>query len=196
MSKKPSTDHSAASKTASRDPIWSVRVAAAEIPENGLQMDIAPDAVVREALAKSAGLMALPRLEASFDLTPQGSDGLHVAGRVSASIVQSCVVTLDPLESEIAEEIDLLFMPPVGAAKEEDVSAQAGREVEIRDEPEVLDDGAVDLGELAIEFFLLGIDPYPRKPGVLFETPQDDDPSARPFAALAALKARIKDKDE
>ena len=196
MSKKPSTGQGETSKTASRDPIWSVRVAAAEIPENGLHKDIVPDAVIREALAKSAGLMALPRLEASFDLTPQGSEGLHVAGRVSASIVQNCVVTLDPVESEIGEEIDLLFMPPVGAAKEEDVSAQAGREVEIRDEPELLRDGGVDLGELAIEFFLLGIDPYPRKPGVLFETPQDDDPSARPFVALAVLKASIKDNDE
>ena len=50
-------------------------------------------------------------------------------------------------------------------------------------------DGAVDLGAIATEFLLLGIDPYPRKPGAVFDAPvAEDDPSSHPFAALAALK--------
>ena len=56
------------------------------------------------------------------------------------------------------------------------------------DGPEPLIGGAVDLGAIAIEFLILGIDPYPRKPGAVFEaSPAGDDP-AKPFAALAALK--------
>ena len=46
----------------------------------------------------------------------------------------------------------------------------------------------VDLGAVATEFLLLGIDPYPRKPGAVFDAPPAGDPSSHPFAALAALK--------
>jgi hypothetical protein len=56
--------------------------------------------------------------------------------------------------------------------------------------------GAVDLGALATEFLLLGIDPYPRKPGVAFAPPADTPgPSGHPFEALAALKKSSKVKE-
>ena len=45
------------------------------------------------------------------------------------------------------------------------------RDVAADDPPEVLHDGAVDLGAVATEFLLLGIDPYPRKPGAVFDAP-------------------------
>jgi hypothetical protein len=50
----------------------------------------------------------------------------------------------------------------------------------------------VDLGALATEFLLLGLDPYPRKPGAVFEPPRDNRPEPGPFAGLAGL---IKDRD-
>jgi hypothetical protein len=51
-------------------------------------------------------------------------------------------------------------------------------------------DGTVDLGGLAVEFLLLGIDPYPRKPGVVFEATSIGEASSHPFAALAKLKEK------
>ena len=60
--------------------------------------------------------------------------------------------------------------------------------VEAGDPPEVIRNGSVDLAAVATEFLLLGIDPYPRKPGVVFDPPVREDPSSNPFAALAALK--------
>jgi len=47
---------------------------------------------------------------------------------------------------------------------------------------------AVDLGAIATEFLILGLDPYPRKPDVVFETPPAGDEPAHLFAALAGLK--------
>ena len=63
-----------------------------------------------------------------------------------------------------------------------------GLAVMIADAPEALIDGTIDLGELATEFLILGIDPYPRKVGSVFEAPMPGEDSARPFAALSALK--------
>ena len=48
----------------------------------------------------------------------------------------------------------------------------------------------IDLGRLATDALLLGVDPYPRKPGAVFDLPVTaDDPEDHPFAALKALKA-------
>lgn len=166
--------------------LWSVPVAAAHIPETGQRRELVADEPVREAIAKAAGIVALPRLEASFDLMRVGSEGLRVTGRVSATIVQSCVVTLEPIESEVDEAIDLVFTPDASDAAA--AEAEGLQAIEAGDPPEPLRDGAADLGAVATEFLLLGMDPYPRKPGAAFDAPAADDPSHRPFAALAALK--------
>ena len=132
----------------------------------------------------------MPRLHAVFDLTPYGNDGLQVVGRVTASVEQACVVTLEPLTNEIDESVELLFTPPrelPKAAGPEDDSAEAAGSPAV-DAPEELNDGAVDLAALTVEFLILGIDPYPRKPGAVFEAGGTADPGPHPFAALAALK--------
>src|SRR4029450_6299442 len=130
------------------------------------------------------GLTALPRLEASFDVMPHGRGGLHVVGQVSATVGQTCVVTLEPLQNEIDESFDLVFTHA-------DTPSRAGgadAEIPTADAPERLMGGPVDLGEIATEFLILGLDPYPRKPDAIFRSPAGDEDSAHPFAALAALK--------
>ena len=166
------------------EPPWSFPVAAADIPETGRHIDIVADDRTRAAIAEAADLAALPRLEAGFDLMRYGADGLRVVGRVQAAVVQNCVVTLEPIESVVDEAIDLLFWPEAATAPDV-VELEA---VEADDPPETLQNGMVDLGAVATEFLLLGIDPYPRKPGAVFEAPPAGDPASSPFAALAALK--------
>ncbi len=153
-----------------------------DIPETGIHTEMEAPEPVRADLAKLAGLRELPRLSAVFDLTPRGS-GVHVAGQVSAHLGQTCVVSLEPIESDLTELIDLVFAPAA--------QAQAN-DLKLDDEPpEMLVDGKIDLGAIATEFLLLGIDPYPRKKGAEFAPVNADDASARPFAALEALKKRL-----
>jgi hypothetical protein len=163
------------------------------VPETGRHFDLSADTQTRAAIAKLAGLRSLPRLEARFDLTRRGQAGLRVAGRVSARVGQTCVVTLEPIDNDIEEDIDLVFAP-AAAPSLADVADPAVAEA-AHDKPEALVDGAVDLGAVAVEFLLLGIDPYPRKPGAVFEAPPAGDDSARPFAALAALKKGQRQRD-
>jgi hypothetical protein len=130
-------------------------------------------------------LRELPRLQADFDVTRQGAGGLRVTGRVSATVGQNCVVTLEPLANEVDEQVDLLFMPlPADAAGSNGGTDDSEADVKW-DDPEPLIDGVVDLGALATEFLVLGIDPYPRKPGAVFESPHDSRAEEGPFAALA-----------
>jgi hypothetical protein len=105
------------------------------------------------------------------------------------------VVTLEPLQNQVEEQFDLVFAPaPDGeaGAQTRRVRAQAAAEgsafMSADDPPEVLQDGIVDVGALVTEFLILGIDPYPRKPGAQFDSAPAGDPGPHPFAALAALK--------
>jgi hypothetical protein len=57
--------------------------------------------------------------------------------------------------------------------------------------PEPLIGGIVNLGALATEFLVLGIDPYPRKADVEFAPVTVGEEGPKPFAALGALKKRL-----
>jgi uncharacterized metal-binding protein YceD (DUF177 family) len=159
---------------------WSVPVALDDIAEIGQHFDLVAEGTTRAAVARTAGLRELPRLEASFDVTRHGAGGLHVAGKVSATVGQTCVVTLEPLVNDLEEAVDLIFLPGAGGAEQP--------KAEVRDGPEPLVDGKVDLGAIATEFLMLGLDPYPRRPDAVFQPPPDEEPDPGPFAALATLK--------
>ena len=165
---------------------WNVALALSDVPETGRRIALVADAPVRAALAKLAGLRDLPRLEAAFDVSLHGHGGLRVCGHVRATVGQTCVVTLDPVENELDEPVDVTFTPAAAAV----AAAHGGTGVESADDkaPEPLVDGVIDLGAIATEFLLLGIDPYPRKPGAVFQAPPTGPVTAHPFAALAALK--------
>ena len=163
---------------------WQVPVALDDVAEEGQRFDLAADADTRAGVARIAGLRDLPRLEAVFDVTRHGRRGPRVAGRVSATVGQSCVVTLEPLANEVNEDVDLVFLPAAAVTADD----QAGTREPSLGEAEPLRGGSIDLGALATEFLILGLDPYPRKPGAIFQPPAEAEPDEGPFAALAALK--------
>lgn len=181
------------SMTDKADP-WRVPVTVAQIPETGLHRDIEADPAIRGALAGVAGLREILSATASFDLTPKTGGRVHVGGHVRARIGQTCVVTLDPIENDIDEEIDLVFAPPEQIPQLADLVDEAAEsDEEIPDPPEPIVNGIIDIGRLATDALLLSIDPYPRKPGAVFEPPIiADDPEDHPFAALKALQLQAK----
>ena len=109
------------------------------------------------------------------------------SGRVRATVRQTCVVTLEPVVNEIDEAVDVDFVPPRAAAAKADAADEIDLEASGPDEPEPLTGNAVDLGLLATEFLLLGVDPYPRKPGVAFEAPKPGDPAGAPVRGARRL---------
>jgi hypothetical protein len=182
-------------KTDERDPDrggpWRAYVTVAQIPERGLHRQIEADQTTRAAMADAAGLRDLSSAHASFDLTPRSGGRVHVRGRVQARVGQTCVVTLEPLENEIDEEVDLIFAPAEQIPELAEPSDEDGTASEMAETPEPIENGIIDLGRLAADMLYLGIDPYPRKPGAVFE-PQVAvaDPEDHPFAELKALQAQ------
>ena len=165
---------------------WSVPFEVRDIPPTGRRIELTADAATRQAVAKATGLLALPRLEAVFDVMPIAGGSVHVSGQVSATVEQQCVVTLEPMQGQVEEPLDLVFRTP---DHREPGATEVVATVDAVDPPEDLIGGSIDLGAVALEFLLLGIDPYPRTPDAAFERPAEAaDPAAHPFAALAVLK--------
>jgi len=168
---------------------WSAAIRLDEIGETRRHVEFEASEVTRAALAKPAGVDEVERAVAIFELTRRGRDGLRVNGAVRARVRQTCVVTLEPVVNEIDEAVDVEFVPATHVA-----AADTEAEViltQSADEREPLVGGTVDLGALATEFLILGVDPFPRKPGATFEAPQAPaDEAGHAFAALAALREK------
>jgi uncharacterized metal-binding protein YceD (DUF177 family) len=160
---------------------WHVPVRLEDVPETGLHFDLVANEDIRAGLAALAGVLDVPRLEAAIDLFRHGN-GLRVTGRVIATVGQTCVVTLERMENQVDEFIDVVFAPSTGGLADQNVALEAD------EPPEALSDGTADIGALAAEFLLLGIDPYPRQPGAEFAPLGEENAAATPFAALAKLK--------
>jgi uncharacterized metal-binding protein YceD (DUF177 family) len=169
---------------------WSVPVRISEVPQEGRSYRLEPDERIRAAIATAVGLAAVPRLQADFTLSRNGRDGLRVSGQVTASVGQTCVVSLEPMESEVSEPIELAFTAE-GERTPRSLAVDVSAGLDAADPPEPLENGSVDLGRIAVEFLVLGIDPYPRKPDARFQAPAnvlEEDAAAHPFAALQSLK--------
>jgi hypothetical protein len=184
------------STTDKADP-WSVPVTVAQVPDTGLHRDIEAGPAARTAMAELAGLREILSANASLDVTPTGGGRFHVVGRVRARVGQTCVVTLDPIENDIDEPIDLIFAPSEQIPQLADlVDDGAEGDTEIPDPPEPIENGLIDLGRLATDALFLGLDPYPRRPDAVFELPVvAEDPEDHPFAALKALRLDAKPTD-
>ena len=114
----------------------------------------------RKALAARFGLLALGRLEAAADVRRLQGGGARARVEFEADVVQSCVVTLDPVESRIAEAFELDFLPPGESTGDMEAAETAGG----GEPPGAVAGGAFDLGAIIAEYVALAIEPYPRRP--------------------------------
>jgi len=171
-------------------PPWSVPVPVTEIPDTGLFQAIEAKPDVRKAMAELGSLPDIAAVKAELKLLPVKGGTVHVTGRVTGKVTQICVVTLDPFDNDVDEDVDVVFAPPSQIRELADSADDDGESDDDRpDPPEPIDNGVIDLGKLATDALFLGLDPYPRKPDAVFQD-QVEAPSAdeHPFAALRALK--------
>ncbi|MCK1359845.1 DUF177 domain-containing protein [Bradyrhizobium sp. 199] len=176
----------------SRPDPWRSPVIVAQIPDTGLHRKLEASAAERQAIAEVGGLREVLSAQADFDVVPKSGGRVQVTGYIRARIGQTCVVTLDPIESEIEEQVDLVFAPEAEVRKMADL-IEEGRDDE--EPPDVIDplepiiNGIIDLGRIATDALFLAVDPYPRKEGAVFEHEiTAPDPEDHPFAALKALQ--------
>ncbi len=154
------------------------------LPAKGRTVTIEADAQQRDRLARLHGLLSVERFVAELLARPWKGDGVRVTGHVEADITQTCIVSLEPLESRVHESVEAIFVPEGSRlARMESEGGEIVVEAESADLPEPFVGDRIDVGALAEEFFSLGIDPFPRKPGAVL-TPANKEEDERPAGPL------------
>lgn len=172
-------------------PEFSRPVAVARLPDGGPLLGEASAEECR-ALAQRYRTPAVRALRYTAQATPWGPGGWRVAGVVDAALTQTCVVTLEPVDTAFSEPFERFFAP---ASRLDDAMALLGPDAD--EEVMALGD-AIDVGEIAAEAAALAMDPYPRRPDAAFEGAVSGPPgvaaltdeAARPFASLATLATK------
>ncbi|WP_020178284.1 DUF177 domain-containing protein [Methylopila sp. M107] len=168
------------------DAVLSRPLIVATVPPAGVSIEVVADKAERAALAAENDVLSIERLVARLEVRPVGRGSLSVTGALEALATRQCVVTLEPFVEAVAEEVDVRFAPEDGGDEPSGDDAPEDR----------IAGGMVDLGSVAAEFFVLGLDPYPRKPGATFDAAAGAaDESGSPFAALRGLKPRSGEPD-
>lgn len=162
-----------------------------EIAQNqpDLAFTLHPKADECAAIARFAQLHAVHDFEIRYAINLRPPGLIAVTGSFTAQIEPICVVSLEPFAQSLEGDIDVAFAPPALAEKLSKEALAQG--IEDFEPPDELTDGGIDLGMLAVEFLILALDPYPRKPGAVFAGAAGEDADPSPFAALAALKPRL-----
>jgi uncharacterized metal-binding protein YceD (DUF177 family) len=165
------------------------KVRVVDLSPSGTTVRLAPDAEQCAALARYVGVLDVSDLLLEATLVPR-RDGAVVTGRLKATVRVMSVVSLEPFDDQVDETFEVEFAPPEEVAAFEAAEEEEAEGAVVREPPDSLVDGAVDLGVLATEFLSLGIDPYPRRPGEVFGVHQEGPTDESPFAALAQLKGK------
>lgn len=160
----------------------------------GVEVEVCLDEAERANLARELGLLSVEKAAGSFRIrSGPGGSGMRVSGRVLADIRQECVVSFEPVAQSVDEKVDIEYRPARRGSSRADTAAES-IDVEVdpdeRRELERYSEGGIDLAQLIREFILVGLDPYPRAPGVDFTQTHADEPETRrsPFEALASLR--------
>ncbi len=158
---------------------------------------VEPDAEDRAEIARRLDITAIRKLRFEGELHPEGKRDWRLVGHLGATVVQPCVVTLDPVTTRIDEEVRRAYLahPP---------EPEGGDEVEMPedDTAEALPE-TLDLWGVMEEALALALPAFPRAEGAalgeaVFAEPgkaamTDDD--AKPFAGLKSLRDKLEKGD-
>ena len=178
-------------------PVLSRPLRLADLPQrNATPVRLVPDEGELEALADRLDLDGLRKVKMEGTLRPEGADWLLEA-MLGATMVQPCRVTTDPVTTRVDEVIRRRYTADPPAPEGDETAMPEDDTVEPL--PAVLDVGAV-----LEEALSLAVPAYPRAAGAeeidLAAAPPGaaplDDDAVRPFAGLAALRARMDGADE
>lgn len=180
-------------------PEFSHPVVVAGLSDGETALDLTARPTECSALAARYGVDAVRFLKASMTLKPLPGGDVRVQGGFEAGLVQRCVVTLEPVETEVAGTFSTVFSAhPIDAADGHEIEFDA----EAPDPADTVIDGVIDVGEVVAELVALEIDPFPRADGVSFEMPKglenqedEDNIAPNPFAKLANLKEKLERGD-
>lgn len=181
----------ASAQTGGHPPSHVIRVADLN-PGSGRSFEIEPDADWRAAITAELDLTGLRKLRFTGRIVAEGKADWRLEGHLGATVVQDCVVTLEPVTTRIEEEVVRRYLT--------DLPEPEAGEVEMPEDDSIEPlPREIDLGVVMIEALSLALPPFPRKPDAELGEVVVTEPGAKPlrdadlkpFAGLASLRDKL-----
>ena len=169
------------------EPEFTFIVHPSELEDVEISYKLTAESHERVALSKRFGLRAIETFNLILKMKPlRQENAIRLRGKLYATVIQSCIVSLVPIKNTIEEEFEVIFR---------DENQLDSASVEDADEVEPYFGDTIDLGEVAAGEFALAIDQYPRAPGISDDVLEpylhkEDDLENKPLGGLAALKRK------
>lgn len=162
-------------------------------PDRPAPFHLEPGPEARDALARQLGVQKMRKLRFAGALHPAGKRDWALRAELGATVVQACVVTLDPVTTRIDEPVQrtyLAHLPDLPEAEEVETPEDDG----IEELP-----AEIDLDAVMLEALALALPAYPRSPEAEALDIEAAPPGAapldadqeKPFAGLAGLRAKM-----
>lgn len=158
---------------------------------------IDPESSARNTLAEELGITSIKKLRFEGVVEPSGKNDWKLTGQLGATVVQPCIVSLEPVTTRIDEQVDRLYL--ANAPDDPD-----GEEIEIPEDDTIEPlPATIDFADLMAEALALALPQYPKVEGAEVESTTFTEPGAtamsdddaKPFAGLAGLKAKLEGGD-
>ncbi|EJF77555.1 YceD family protein [Bartonella birtlesii] len=164
------------------------------LPAKGIRVHICTNKQECVNLAKNHALVEVKSCEGKFHIFPWKKRGVRIKGLLQARIIQLCVITLEPLENVLRENIEVVFVPEGSDLLKPKIledTRELFLDAEGLDTPEVFYGDKIDIGAIMEEFFELSINHYPRKEGsemLIIEDGEKIGQKLSPFSVLKSWK--------
>ncbi|MEM7521832.1 MAG: DUF177 domain-containing protein [Pseudomonadota bacterium] len=154
--------------------------------------ELRPDEAARTEMAAALDLLGLRKLAFAGEIKAWGATDWVLTARLGATVVQPCVVTLEPVTTRIDKTVTRRFIHDYATPEEPEAEMPEDETIEAL--------GAwIDPALIMAEALALALPDYPRAEGAelgaaVFTQPGSDamtDADARPFASLADFKAKL-----
>ena len=159
-------------------------VAVVRLNQGPLTVDIEATPAECLSVARRFGVVELKHLRASVAMTRDAVQGdVVLNGGIDATVVQLCVVTLEPFTARLVNGAPVIDNEADAADVECDVD---GEDIEpLRSE-------VIDVGETVAQYLGLALEAHPRAPGAAISRDplvDADQEASGPFAALSFLRS-------
>lgn len=186
-------------KAAQNTPVYQHVLRVADLSTSApTSFELIPTDADCKAIAADLGLPALRKVRFKGTVSARGKTDWQLKAQLGATVVQDCVVTLDPVTTRIEEPVSRRWVRDLP-------ELEAGDEVEMPEDESLEELGSeIDLGQVMTESLALALPLFPRAEGAELDqtnfagpgiTPMRDE-DARPFAGLSALRDQLAGKSD
>ncbi|MBE9476477.1 MAG: DUF177 domain-containing protein [Proteobacteria bacterium] len=170
-----------------------------DVPKSkGISFDVNFSGTELIAIADVLSAITVKKMRIQGKISPSGKKDWVLQAKVGATVVQTCVITLNPVQTRVDTPVTRKYVTDYVVNPDESVTEMTTDE---SIEPLVAE---IDIAEIAIEAVALALPDYPKSHDAQLETavfteagvtPMTDE-DTKPFASLASLKDKLSKEDK